>query len=50
MTGDWRNLFGQLEQIDTVTAEDVQRVAQEYFTTKNKTVGIIRTTAGEKES
>ena len=50
MTGDWRNLFRQLEQIDKVTAEDVQRVAQEYFTTKNKTVGIIRTTAGEKES
>lgn len=50
MTGDWRNLFGQLEQIDRVTAEDVQRVARTYFTTKNKTVGIIRTTTSEKES
>lgn len=50
MTGDWRNLFRQLERIDRVTAEDVQRVAQEYFTTKNKTVGIVRTTSGEKES
>jgi predicted Zn-dependent peptidase len=50
MTGDWRNLFRQLEQIDKVTADDVQRVARTYFTTKNKTVGVIQTTSGEKES
>jgi predicted Zn-dependent peptidase len=50
MTGDWRNLFKQLDQINRVTSEDIQRVAREYFTTKNKTVGIIRTTVGEKES
>lgn len=50
ITGDWRDLFKQLEQIDRVTADDLQRVAKTYFTTKNKTVGIIKTTAGEKES
>ncbi len=44
VTGDWRNLFGQLDKIDKVTAEDIQRVAKEYFTTKNRTVGIIKTT------
>jgi predicted Zn-dependent peptidase len=44
ITGDWRNLFGQLDKIDKVTAEDIQRVAGEYFTTKNRTVGIIKTT------
>lgn len=44
ITGDWRNLFKQLDQIDAVSAEDIQRVAKEYFTTRNRTVGIIKTT------
>ena len=44
ITGDWRNLFKQLDKIDKVTAEDIQRVAKEYFTTKNRSVGIIETT------
>jgi predicted Zn-dependent peptidase len=44
VTGDWRNLFGQLDKIDKVTAEDIQRVAGEYFTTQNRSVGIIKTT------
>jgi predicted Zn-dependent peptidase len=46
VTGDWRNLFKQLDKIEQVTAADVQRVAQTYFTTKNRTVGVIETTAG----
>lgn len=50
ITGDWRNLFKQLEQIDAVTVEDVQRVAREYFTTTNETVGVIETTASEDQS
>ena len=45
VTGDWRNLFRQLDKIDKVTAEDIQRVAREYFTTKNRTVGVTQTTA-----
>jgi predicted Zn-dependent peptidase len=44
VTGNWRNLFKQLDDIDKVTAEDIQRIANEYFTAKNKTVGIIDTT------
>jgi predicted Zn-dependent peptidase len=48
VTGDWRNLFKQLDDIDKVEAEDIQRVAKEYFTTKNQTVGIIETTLTEK--
>ncbi len=44
ITGDWRNLFRQLDKIDKVTAEDIQRVAKEYFTTKNRTVGVTKTT------
>lgn len=48
VTGDWRNLFKQLDDIDKVTAEDIQRVAHQYFTTKNQTVGIIDTTRTEE--
>jgi predicted Zn-dependent peptidase len=47
VTGDWHNLFKQLDQIEKVTADDVQRVAKTYFTTKNRTVGVIETTAAE---
>jgi len=43
VTDDWRNLFVQLDRIDKVTAEDIQRVAKEYFTSKNRTVGSIET-------
>jgi predicted Zn-dependent peptidase len=48
VTGDWRNLFKQLEDIDEVTAEDIQRVAKQYFTTSNRTVGVIDTTQVEE--
>lgn len=47
VTGDWRNLLTQLDQIEKVTAEDIQRVVKEYFTKKNRTVGVIETTAAE---
>ena len=43
ITGDWRNLFRQLDRIDQVTSEDVQRVARHYFTSKNRTVGVLET-------
>ncbi len=48
VTGDWHNLFKQLDKIEQVTAADVQRVAAAYFTTKNRTVGVIETTSGGK--
>ena len=38
-TGDWRDLFKQLDKIAAVTAEDIQRVAQETFTEENRTIG-----------
>ncbi len=41
--GDWRNLFRQLDKINAVTAEDIQRVAKKYMTKKNRTVGYILT-------
>ncbi len=36
--GDWRKLFTGLQDIDKVTADDVQRVARQYFVTENRTV------------
>jgi predicted Zn-dependent peptidase len=42
--GDWRHLFKELDLINAVTAEDIQRVAKEYLTGTNRTVGYIKTT------
>jgi predicted Zn-dependent peptidase len=41
--GDWRELFQELDRINAVTAEDVQRVAKKYLTKKNRIVGMINT-------
>ncbi len=38
-TGSWRNLFRQLERLSSITAQDVQRVAQATFTPQNRTIG-----------
>lgn len=45
LTGSWRNLFKQLDEINAVTAEDIKRVANEYFAWKNRTVGMIEPAA-----
>jgi predicted Zn-dependent peptidase len=36
--GDWRKLFTAIDDIGKVTADDVQRVAREYFTPATRTV------------
>jgi predicted Zn-dependent peptidase len=41
LTGDWRNLFRQLQAIDAITRKDIQRVAQTYFTALNRTVAYL---------
>jgi predicted Zn-dependent peptidase len=46
--GDWRKLFTDIDDIDKVTAQDVQRVAQEYFTDTNKTVTFVKQQGGAK--
>src|SRR5579863_9415900 len=38
--GDWKKLFTSLDEIDKVTADDVQRVARQYFTAENRTVAL----------
>jgi predicted Zn-dependent peptidase len=46
-TGDWRNLFNYIEAIQLLTAEDIQRVANEYFDNQRRTVGEIVTESQE---
>ena len=38
---NWRVLETYVEHIRVVTKEDVMRVAQQYFTEDNRTVGIL---------
>jgi predicted Zn-dependent peptidase len=42
--GDWREMFRQLDKINAVTAEAIQRVANEYLTEKNRVVVMMNTT------
>ncbi|MFK8181948.1 MAG: M16 family metallopeptidase [Phormidesmis sp.] len=38
-TGDWRNVFKELQAIEAVTADDVRRIATAAFRPENRTVG-----------
>ena len=38
-TGSWRNVFTELQTIEAVTPEDIQRVAEATFRPNNRTVG-----------
>jgi len=46
-TGDWRNLFNEVAEIEGVTLQDVKRVAAEVFAVTNRTVAVIETTEDE---
>ncbi len=41
LTGDWRNLFKQLDKINAVTPQDIQRIAKATFTFDNRTVAVL---------
>ncbi|MBU0741737.1 insulinase family protein [bacterium] len=47
LNGDWREMFTQLDDIEAVTVEDVQRVAKEIFVPNNRTVAYIETVEAE---
>ena len=38
--GDWRKLFTAIDDIEKVTADDVQRVARQYFNPDNRTIAL----------
>ncbi len=39
--GDWRKVFTSLDELNQVTADDVQRVAKECFVPRNRTVAYL---------
>jgi predicted Zn-dependent peptidase len=39
--GDYKKLFSAPEDYNKVTREDIQQVAQKYFTQDNRTVGVL---------
>jgi predicted Zn-dependent peptidase len=43
LRGDWRKVFTDIEKLNQVTVDDIQRVANEYLTKDNRTVGAIVT-------
>ena len=47
--GDWRKVFTNIDELNAVTLEDLQRVAKKYFTKDNLTVGAIVTEDSDEE-
>jgi predicted Zn-dependent peptidase len=45
LSGDWRNLFKEIEEISAVKADQVMAVATKYLTKQNRTVGRIVSTS-----
>ncbi|MCJ7458431.1 MAG: insulinase family protein [candidate division Zixibacteria bacterium] len=43
ISGDWRNLFKELDRINSLTPSDIQKAANEYLKKTNRTVGEIVT-------
>ena len=48
--GDWRQMFRRLDEINRVTADDVRRVAKEYFLREHRTVAYSVKPSAEEES
>ncbi len=40
--GDWRAVFTKIEDLQEVTVQDIQRVANEYLVKSNRTIGVIK--------
>jgi len=50
-TGDWRYFLEFYKKIESVTADDIMRVANKYFTERNRTVAyLVKTTNEENET
>jgi predicted Zn-dependent peptidase len=46
--GSWRTAFTDLDRLNDVTVEDIQRVAKTYFKKNNRTVGMIKNVQDEE--
>ena len=44
--GDWKYINSYADEVDRVTAADIQRVARAYLTRENRTVGVFLRKAG----
>lgn len=45
-TGSWQNVFTELQTIESVTVDDIQRVAQATFQPTNRTIGKLISSEG----
>ena len=45
--GNWREVFREVDKVNAITPEDIQRVAKLYFTRNNRTVAAIETEVEE---
>ena len=48
MRGNWRKVFTDIEKLQDVTVDDLQRVAKKYLTKENRTVGAIVNKSSEE--
>lgn len=49
-TGNWRTVFHNLDRMQEITPEDLQRVANTYFVKSQRTVGLLKTIEDEVAS
>ncbi len=49
LTGSWENAFTYLRKIENVSAEDLKKLAEKYFTLSNRVVVKIEKKGGEKK-
>ena len=47
--GSWKRAFTFLDDLESVTLNDLQRVANTYFVKENRTVGVIKNRENEQE-
>ncbi|MBT8380007.1 MAG: insulinase family protein, partial [Ignavibacteria bacterium] len=48
--GDYKKLFTAPQDFSKVTKEEIQKVAQKYFTQENRTVGILQSSRSGEEA
>lgn len=49
-TGDWRTVFTRIQDLQEITVEDIQRVANKYLVLDNRTIGVIKNKKSKQDS